>query len=147
MAHEQQFTTPTFKGGRFDTGTGLPVEVLADLAAYAEILTDVAKHLFKQRNPDRRRVSRGFEDRLQLRLASIQSGSQIAVLTRRMPDGELPIPDEYDEARDLFAEAIAQVADTGALPPQFPLNAVPKFGRLGQRLRRRGRAVVGFRRG
>ena len=134
MAHEQEFTTPTFKGGRFNAGAGLPVDVLEDLAVYAEILTDVAKHLFKQRHPDRRRVSRGFEDRMQLRLTGIRSGSQIAVLTRRVPDGELPIPDEYDEARDLFAEAIASAAESGTLPPEFPMSVVPKFGRLGQRL-------------
>lgn len=135
MAHDAAFARPTFRGGRFDSGLGMPVDALPDLAAYAEILTDIAKSLFKQRNPDRRRVSRGFEERLQLRITSVEaSSSQVAVLTRRVPDGQLPLRDEYDDARDLLAEAVAAVAEGRDLPTTFPTSALSKFSRLGQNL-------------
>ena len=134
MAPDEVFARPTFRGGRFDLGEGMPVDALPDLAAYAEILTDIAKRLFKQRNPDRRRVSRGFEERLQLRVTTFDSGSQVAILTRQLPSGQLPLRDEYDDARDLLAEAINKVAKGHDLPSRFPPSVLPKFSRLGYRL-------------
>lgn len=130
----EEFARPTFKGGRFDIGEGMPVEALPDLAAYADIVTDVAKDLFKQRRPGRQRVSRGFGERLQLRVSHVEEGSKVPVLVRRLPEGELAIPDEYDDARDIVTQAIEAVSAGQALPAVFPTAVLPKFSRLGHRL-------------
>lgn len=130
----QEFARPAFKGGRFETGEGMPVEALPDITAYADIITDVAKSLFKQRNPGRQRVSRGFEDRLQLRISHVDEGSKVPVLERRAVEGELALPDEYDDARDLVTQAIEAATAGRSLPPSFPATVLPKFSRLGQRL-------------
>lgn len=143
----EEFARPTFKGGRFDTGEGMPVEALPDLAAYADIITDVAKSLFKQRHPGRQRVSRGFEDRLQLRVSHVEEGSKIPVLERRLPEGELAIPDEYDDARDLVTQAIAAASSGHALPAGLPASVLTKFSRLGQRLQPGERIVFATKQG
>lgn len=134
MAHEEQFARPVFRGGRFDRGEGMPVEALPEVVAYAEIVTELAKSLFKQRNPGRQRVPRGFEDRLRLRLKVVEPGSQAPVLTRQVPDGRLAIPDEGDEAHDLLAEVVSAAAEGRQYPVEFPREMLPSFARLGQRL-------------
>ena len=143
----EEFARPIFKGGRFEIGEGMPVEALPDLAAYAEIITDVAKGLFKQRRPGRRRVARGFEERLQLRVSHVEEGSKAAVLERRLPEGELALPDEYDNARDLIAEVIEAASGGASLPSEFPASVLPKFSRFGQRLQPGERIILRTRQG
>lgn len=143
----EEFARPTFTGGRFDIGEGMPVEALPDLAAYADIVTDVAKDLFKQRHPSRQRVSRGFGERLQLRVSRVEEGSKVPVLVRRLPEGELAIPDEYDDARDLVTQAIEAVSTDQVLPAGFPTWVLPKFSRLGQRLQPGERIVFETKQG
>lgn len=61
----------------------------------------------------------------------MDEGSKVPVLERRLPEGELAIPDEYDDARDLVSEAIEAVSAGHPLPTGFPATVLPKFSRLG----------------
>jgi len=139
-------------GGRFD-GDGMPVETLVELTAYRDLVVGVAKELFRTRHPHRQRVPRGFEDRLHLRLRTVEDGSAVPVLERALPEGTLLAPDdEFTQARDLIEEAVAAVDDEAPLPDAFPTDALVLFNRFGQTLRadeaielRRGRATSGPR--
>jgi hypothetical protein len=139
-------------GERFE-GIGVPVETLVELAAYRDLLLGVAKELFRKENPDRQRVPRGFDHRLQLRLRTVEDGSAMPVLERILPDEALfPLEDEFTTARDVVEDAIAAVAEGSTLPGTFPRDALVLFNRFGQTLKpseaielRRGSATQGPR--
>ncbi len=137
-------------GARFNEGS-VPVETLVELAAYRELVVGVAQELFRERNPDRQRIPRGFADRLQLRLRTVEQGSAMPVLERAYETAMLLAPpDEFTEARDLIEEAVAAVAGEQTLPEVFPRKALVLFNRFGQTLRddegiemRRGTSLSG----
>jgi hypothetical protein len=122
-------------GNRFDR-EGMPVETLVELAAYRVLIVGVAKELFRQAHPERQRVPRGFEARLQLRLKTIEEGSAMPVLEREVADGELLAAyDEFTSARDVIEHAVAAVADGQQLPDGFPRGALVLFNGFGQTLK------------
>jgi hypothetical protein len=138
-------------GGRFDEGEGMPVEALVELAAYRELVLGIAKELFRAAHPARQRVPRGFAERLQLRLRTVEAGSAIPVLERFAATGTLlPADDEFTQARDVIEDAVAAVAGGADPPSAFPRDALVLFNRFGQTLRsdeaielRRGAAASG----
>lgn len=123
-----------FRGARFDAEPGMPVEALGELVAYRELVTEVARLVFLDRNPDRQRVPKGFTDRLSLRLREVAEGSSVPLLERPEVADALPLPDEFDAARDLISEAIQAAADGAPIPEAFPDGALVHFNRLGQGL-------------
>lgn len=123
-----------FRGDRFDADAGMPVETLGELVAYRELVTEVARLVFLERNPDRQRVPKGFTDRLSLRLRQVTEGSAVPLLERPAPADVLPLADEFDAARDLISEAIEAAATGQAIPASFPSDALVHFNRLGQGL-------------
>jgi hypothetical protein len=132
---EDVFARLRLTGGRFE-GDGMPIEALTELVAYQELLVGVAKAIYRSERPERQRLPRGFADRLQLRLRTIEQGSTVPVLERIRESGTLmPAVDEFARSRDLIEEAVAAIAAGEALPQAFPRNAVVLFDRFGQTLR------------
>ena len=78
------FMTPVFRGKRFENHE-IPLDVLPDLAAYRDLVLDLARHLSLARSPSRKRVLRGFVDSFQLVLRTIEPGSACPVLERVPP--------------------------------------------------------------
>ncbi len=114
----------------------MPVEALTELVAYQQLVVGVAKEVYRSRHADRQRLPRGFADRLQLRLRTIEQGSAMPVLERtREPGALMPREDDFTRSRDLIEEAVAAIADGDALPEDFPRQAVVLFNRFGQTLR------------
>jgi hypothetical protein len=114
----RDFAIPVFRGGRFDTAA-LPIDVLSDLAAYRDLIVALAKHLFRQRHPERKRLPKGFIDTFELSIRTIEQGSTIPVLARTGPDSpNLPLingEDDFTRARDLVEEVLeAGARDAGA---------------------------------
>ncbi|MGB2756553.1 MAG: hypothetical protein WBD02_02690 [Acidimicrobiia bacterium] len=94
-----EFVRLRFTGGRFvDPSLGMPVELLADLTAYRELLLGIARRLYLQKHPNRKRVPKRFEDGLCLRLKSIEAGSVVPVLER-------PVGETFDLGDDIFEES------------------------------------------
>ncbi len=128
------FLKPKFTGARFDEHT-LPVEVARDLAAYEMLVIDLAKHLFLQANPHRKRVPKGFEDGFKLHLQNVEEGSAIPVLVTLLISA-LPLTNSngsyYAAARDLVAECVA--APRNELPSNFPQELLTHFNQLGRSL-------------
>lgn len=139
------FLAPVLRGRRFD-GHTVPVEVLADLAAYKDLVIEVARSLYLSGNPDRKRVPKGFEDSFRLTLKQIDRGSAVPVLVIEQDedepvqqvldgvarnDGALPW---YYSARDMISECVKEV-DAGRRPPErFPRNLLTSFNAFGRNL-------------
>lgn len=132
--NSDSFARLRLTGGRFD-GIGMPVEALVELVAYRELIVGVAREVFRGDHPDRQRVPRGFADRLELRLQTVESGSAVPVLERVSRGSQLPFEDEFTHARDLIEDAVSAVADSKTLPAPFPREALVLFNRFGQTLR------------
>lgn len=134
------FSAMRLRGGRFER-RGFPLEALPELARYERLVLDVAKVLWKQSNPDRRRVPRGFAEQLQLRLTEVESGSVIPVLERGAPPGQIPGPlmDDvsgiFEQARDLIEDTFAAITAGLEMPASLPLEALAGFVRFGSTLR------------
>jgi hypothetical protein len=152
MESQDIFARLRLTGGRFD-GEGMPVETLAELAQYRELVLGVARAQFLSENPERKRVPRGFVDRLQLRLRTVEEGSAVPVLERAAPEGSLlAVDDEFTRARDAIEEAVQAAEADQPLPAGFPRESLVLFNRFGQTLRpdeaielRRGSADTGPR--
>lgn len=140
------FVRVRFAGGRFDSHT-IPFDVLPDLAAYRDLVVEVAKHIFRERNSDRQRVPKGFEESFQLGLSKIIQGNSATALAQRLESLEdqlteaaqggfgFPRYGEFEDARDLLDRVIAAANDDQPLPREFPRELVGKFNRFGQSLK------------
>lgn len=124
-----EFVRLRFTGGRFTDGSrGMPVELLGDLAAYQELLLGVARMLFLQKHPNRKRVPKRFEEGLSLRLKRIEDGSVVPILERPAND-TLDLGDDiFDESQQLLEQALAGSKDAALLElfsrvPSGPLKA------------------------
>lgn len=138
-----EFVRVRFAGGRFDSHT-IPFDVLPDLSAYRDLIVEVAKHLFRLRNPERQRVPRGFVESFQLGLSQVIQGNSASALAKRIdefdhlqdqPDLGFARHLEFEAARDLVDRVIVAANDNLPLPDEFPRDLVSKFNRFGQSLR------------
>ena len=130
---DSAFARLRFTGGRFEAD-GMPVEALAEVVAYRELIISLAKDIFRNSHPGRQRLPSAFADRIELRLRKIEDGSAIPVL-ERLHSEVLPIPDEFTEARNVIEDAIAAVAAGGPVPAIFLNKAPVLFGDFGRSLR------------
>ena len=139
------FLAPVLRGRRFD-GHTVPVEVLADLAAYKELVVEVARCLYLGKNPGRTRVPKGFEDAFRLTLKQVDPGSAIPIL-ELAPDEVGPAQHTLDgvsdaggnrpwffAARDVIAECVKAVSDGQQPPERFPRALLTSFNRFGRNL-------------
>lgn len=138
------FVRVRFAGGRFDSHT-IPFDVLPDLAAYRDLVVEVAKHLFRERNRDRQRVPKGFVESFQLGLSQVIQGNSATALAKRIEIQEVPAEQAelnfprygefFTDARNLLDRVIAAANEDQPLPQDFPSELVGRFNRFGQSLR------------
>ena len=84
-----EFWRPRLRGARFDDGQ-IPLQILSDLTALREMVIDVAKWRYLSENPDRRRAPRGFANKIDLKLVSIDDGSAVPVINITTDEPLLP---------------------------------------------------------
>jgi hypothetical protein len=127
------FIQPRFTGPRFEENT-LPLSAARDLVAYAELIEDLARHLYLVKNPDRRRIPKGFAEGFHLHLQRLDPGSAKPLLALVMA-GTLfnPPAVEFSEARELVNKVVA-TQEGDKLPPEFPKELYLYFNRLGRSL-------------
>ncbi len=144
-----EFVRARFHGGRF-AAHAIPFDVLSDLAAYRDLLVEVAKRIFLDRNAGRVRVPKGFVESFQLGLVDVVRGNSATAVAERIPVAPLVVPrqanlavqhfTEFDEARDLIDQVIARAANDEAMPDGFPIDLAKKFNLFGKGLRK-GEAI------
>ncbi len=128
------FIQPRFVGPRFE-GHTLPLSAAKDLAAYEELVLELAKHLFRPKNPDRVRLPKGFANGFSLHIERIDDGSAKPAPVAMMLAGQLfnDLPAEITEAKDLINSVIA--TDAGQpFPTAFPKHHYSYFNRIGRSL-------------
>ena len=130
----EPFIQPRFIGPRFVANT-LPLSAAKDLAAYEELVLELAKHLFRQKQRDRIRVPKGFANDFSLHLERIDDGSAMPKLVAMIAGAQLfsSLPPEITEAKDLINLVIA-TEDGQAFPPTFPKDLYSYFNRIGRSL-------------
>jgi len=141
MADESDGFAPfRLRGGRYEQ-VGFPLEALPELARYERLLLDVARGLWRNNNPERQRLPRGFVGRLQLRLVRVEEGSVIPVLARpglpadaeTMLDGFGGV---FEQAKNLVDATFEAIVYDEELPPELPGEVVAEFIRFGSGLRK-----------
>lgn len=140
------FIRARFAGGRFDSHT-IPFDVLSDLSGYRELVLEVAKRLYYDRNPDRKRLPNHFVSSFELGLAKVEGGNSAtayatvidpayspSIQTGQRGLGFPPFQ-EFEEARDLVDEFLDAIAANDDIPKRFPKEAASRFNRFGEKLR------------
>ena len=136
----RDFLRPKLQGRRFDDGE-IPLEFLSDLAALREMVLEVAKWRFLQRNPDRQRSPRGFTKDVHLKLTRLEGGSATPVIALSIAQPPSLIPHVGHE--EYFVEAIEYIIDSmnapGASSRSVDNGTLPRkylsyFDRIGRNL-------------
>ena len=128
---KEPFIQPRFVGPRFE-GATLPLSAAKDLAAYEELVLELAK---QQKNQDRIRLPKGFANGFSLHIERIDDGSAKPALVAMMLGAQLfsSLPLEITESKDLINSVIA--TDAGqAFPASFPKDFYSYFNRIGRSL-------------
>jgi hypothetical protein len=127
---QEPFIQPRFVGPRFE-GHTLPLSAAKDLAAYEELVLELAKHLVRQKHG---RVKKSFAQGFSLHIERIDDGSAKPALLAMMLGALLPgLPPEIVEAKDLINSVIATEAGQ-AFPTAFPKDCYSYFNRIGRSL-------------
>ena len=131
---KELFIQPRFVGPRFE-GHTLPLSATKDLAAYEELVLELAKHLYRQKQQHRIRVPKGFASGFSLGIDKIDDGSAKPALVAILAGAQLfsTMPSEITEAKELINAVIA--TDAGQpFPPAFPKDFYSYFNRIGRSL-------------
>lgn len=137
MISLNDFFTPRLVGQRFDHHT-IPLELLKELAVLEEMLIEVAKWCYRQKNPDRKRAPKGFSEGVSLHLTEVSEGSAIPGIALVMPSGDLVPPHSqafYEQARELIIGAVAAGESKTDAKRYLPSFLLGFFDRLGRGLR------------
>jgi hypothetical protein len=127
---QEPFIQPRFVGPRFE-GHTLPLSAAKDLAAYEELVLELAKHLVRQKHG---RVKKGFAQGFSLHIERIDDGSAKPALVAMMMGALLSeLPREIVEAKDLINSVVATEAGQ-AFPAAFPKDCYSYFNRIGRSL-------------
>ncbi|MBP7142514.1 MAG: hypothetical protein KBA71_11450 [Opitutaceae bacterium] len=135
---KSEFLQPRFDGPRFAEHT-LPVDVARDLAAYEELVIELAKHLYIRSHEGRQRVPKGFEKEFNLHLERVDEGSAkpllswIAAAGMLLPGGSNA--QYFEQARDLISDCVRASSENQPLPEAFPKNLLDYFNVVGRSLR------------
>ncbi|MBL9180559.1 MAG: hypothetical protein JNN17_00265 [Verrucomicrobiaceae bacterium] len=130
---QEPFIQPRFVGPRFE-GHTLPLSAAKDLAAYEELVLELAKHLFREKQTDRVRVPKGFAQGFSLHIQRIDDGSTKPALVAMMLGSLLTDPPiEIIESKNLINAVIATEAEQ-AFPTGFPKEFYSYFNRIGRSL-------------
>jgi len=114
------FVKLSFAGSRF-TNARLPADASVNISIYQRVLVELAKQIWREKNPNRLRLPRNFERYFQLQLGDIKEGSAVAHLPRFDEDlpplfGALAPGDIFDRAQDQLVEIVDAANDNKPLP-------------------------------
>lgn len=130
-----------FKGERF-RDHALNLAAITELGAFQSLVSDAAKALWRQKNPDRRRLPAHFEERVTLCLRTIEEGSAVAPLEVYVRDEDpaqqqfIPTePVEAQQAVELVRDVYAASEADRTLPNGVTRDLLPGFAKWGQSLR------------
>ena len=125
-----------YVGSRFN-GARLPLDVLADLPAFRDLLAAFAEDRWRELNPDRKRVPKGFNEILTFALIKIEDGSAMPNISWGSLTGQQNLPGLPPAHADLVLHSYQQVVSMfeqvaldkypTSLSPTY-LRALNRFG-------------------
>ena len=136
-----ELMTPSLRGGRFNLGGGLPLEVLKDVGGLQRLLVETAKwYLRQQAGGLGQPVPKGFERSFQLNLTSVSVGSADLSITvsnsEAVLDGiEPPYLSVLERASELVVATVSAVANGDDTALNLPAECLRLFAPLGRVLR------------
>ncbi len=113
----------------------MPVDALAELRVYGQMVEEIAKHLYREAHRGRLRLPKGFNDRLNLQLSRLDPGSTIPILERVVEPSLIDSPDEFDKANQILVEVVEAASKGQPLPHGFPQSLVWLFEGFGRTLK------------
>lgn len=129
-----------YVGGRFD-GARLPLDVLADLPAFRDLLVAYAKDEWRTVNSGRQRVPKGFDKSLSFDLTAIEDGSAIPQLKWDRASAQQYLPGFADELQEIVDTSFSNVvhliddAACGKFPKVLASEHVRALNKFGSSLR------------
>jgi len=129
-----------YVGARFN-GARLPVDVLADLPAFRDLLVAFAKDEWRDLNAGRKRVPKGFDKSISFDLVGINDGSAVPLLNWSRNAAQENLPGFEDELQEIVGGSYLDVVNLidGAGHDQFPKSLssehIRALNRLGSGLR------------
>jgi hypothetical protein len=131
-----EFLRPRLVGKRFDEHS-IPVEVLKDWVAFESLVLQVARWMYLEQSPQRRRTPRGFSRHFALHLSRVEDGSAVLILERPLPHGSL-VHDEFsvwfERARDRILDTIQAASRGQAVDELLPKAFMSSFDQFGRSL-------------
>lgn len=106
------FFSPRFIGERFNNHS-LPSELLADFKIFNDLLIEIAKKIYLQKNPKAKKTPKNFTDGISLYLVNIEKGSAVAEFTLTQKQNSLfpfennPDYQYFDEAKNVIFSIIS----------------------------------------
>lgn len=131
-----EFLKPRLVGKRFDAHS-IPVEVLKDWAAFEGLIVEVARWLYLEQFPSRKRTPRGFTQNFAIHLSQIEDGSAVPVLERPFPQGSLVhdgFSEWFDKARDRVLDTIQAASNGHSVDDLLPKSLLAYFDQFGRSL-------------
>lgn len=108
MPDEPTIFSLHYKGSRFHNAR-IPVEVLADLPAFRDLLVSYAKDEWRLLHAGRQRVPKGFDKSLAFDLVTIDVGSAIPKLEWNRDSAQENLPGFFDEIEEIVEVAYDDV--------------------------------------
>lgn len=137
MDDEEKTTLSLRYVGRRFNGARLPLDVLSDLPALRDLVAALAKHEFRQNNPDRKRVPQGFDRAISFSLIDVEEGSAVPVIALDYEVAQQSLPKIGDGMSEVVENAFHQIAkiyddaDHDRFPQALPLDAIRALSKLG----------------
>lgn len=129
-------------GKRFDS-EGMPADALVEVAAFEDLLRSLVRLYWFDRHPGRKRLPKGYDNEITLRLTAVGEGSAVPVLeydSNLMSDdifGPHEITQDYERAVQTLDDFITYgFTDKGRIPAdirRLPSSKVKKFGQTMQK--------------
>lgn len=139
MSETVDFLSPRFVGARFD-GHAIPLEVLKDLSVLEELIVEVAKWHYKQENPRRKRIPKGFADEVSLKVTAIEDGSaipKIVLAITAISNTLFPVDhrEYFEKARESIVAAVDSAERQQPVAGMLNDSHFAYFDRIGRTLR------------
>ena len=138
--------TIRMNGPRF-ASHAMDLTALTELIAYQNLIVFTAKELFKQKNPDKARLPKGFEEELVLRFTKFAPGSVAIPLEGRAQTIWGKDKTYLEHCVDLISETVDAAGKDSQLPDDLPTAVIPKFEQFGRTLMEDTRALLSRSRG
>ena len=121
MAEDHKTFQLRYVGSRFE-GTRLPLDVVADLPAFRDLLVSYAKESWRALNSERQRLPKGFDKSISFDLIALEKGSAMPKLDWSREVAQANLPGFADELEALVVRSYQDVLSVidGAANDDFP---------------------------